>query len=502
VRYDGIPGRRTTTRYDELTHDGSASDAEYEFVTSRGTKYWSTGAIPLIAPELLGDIIASAADIAVVISDTGKVLSVLVNPNHRSFGRIDHWEGHDIRDFLTLESHPKLAGMLARLASGEDSHRAIELNHSDELGSDFPIRYTFHRIGPDGALLMLGRDLRPIAEMQQQLVKAQLALERDYETQREFDTRYRVLMELTRDAVVFISLAKGRILDLNATAAALLGGTREELTGAAVAQEFEGRRKGEFLDTLTEIAISEGTQPLELQARRTRRRLRLRPTVFRAAGERMLICRLEDADAAEVLSDTLTENLAGLYQNGADAIVFTDRNGVITAANEAFLDLADLTHVSHAKEKSLGDFLSRGLVDLKVLTDNAARTGQMRLYATKIVGAHGAEVSVEISTTYLNDGAHPALVFVIRDASRIDALRKPGASVSQDGVKSVMELVGSATLKDIVSETTDVVEKMCIETAVELTRNNRVAAAEMLGLSRQSLYVKLRKYGLLNRDDS
>ena len=32
---------------------------------------------------------------------------------------------------------------------------------------------------------------------------------------------------------------------------------------------------------------------------------------------------------------------------------------------------------------------------------------------------------------------------------------------------------------------------MCIETAVELTRNNRVAAAEMLGLSRQSLYVKL-----------
>jgi len=58
-----------------------------------------------------------------------------------------------------------------------------------------------------------------------------------------------------------------------------------------------------------------------------------------------------------------------------------------------------------------------------------------------------------------------------------------------------MELVGSATLKEIVSETTDVVEKMCIETAVSLTRNNRVAAAEMLGLSRQSLYVKLRCSG-------
>ena len=72
--------------------------------------------------------------------------------------------------------------------------------------------------------------------------------------------------------------------------------------------------------------------------------------------------------------------------------------------------------------------------------------------------------------------------------------------MSDDGVRNVMELVGSATLKDIVSETTEVVEKMCIETASELTRNNRVAAAEMLGLSRQSLYVKLRKYDLLSRD--
>ena len=59
----------------------------------------------------------------------------------------------------------------------------------------------------------------------------------------------------------------------------------------------------------------------------------------------------------------------------------------------------------------------------------------------------------------------------------------------------MVEKVGSATLKDIVADNTDVVEKMCIETAIELTNNTRVAAAEMLGLSRQSLYVKLRRFG-------
>ena len=92
------------------------------------------------------------------------------------------------------------------------------------------------------------------------------------------------------------------------------------------------------------------------------------------------------------------------------------------------------------------------------------------------------------------------LVLVVRDTSRADTLRRPAGVPNEEGMRNVMELVGSSTLRDIIAETTDVIEKMCIETALELTRNNRVAAAEMLSLSRQSLYVKLRKYGLLNKD--
>lgn len=468
-------------------------------MSSRGTKYWNSGAIPLIGPDVLGDIIANASDLAIVISDVGEILSVLVNPHHAGFGRLDDWEGRDIREFLTAESVPKLERQLAEIAAGQDSRRPMELNHSDDLKWDFPIRYTLHRIGPDGTLLMLGRDLRPIAEMQQQLVKAQMALEKDYEAQREFDTRFRVLMEATRDAVAFVSLGNGRMVEINSAAAALLGSSPDELSGLIFAQEFEIKRRGEVMSNLTSSAISETASPVELQARRSRKRLLLTPSVFRAAGERMLFVRLENAEEAETATDELTENLFGLYQEGVDAIVFTDREGVIRAANEAFLNITDTAHVTMVKGKSLSDYLTRGVVDTKVLIENAARTGHMRLYATKIESEYGSQVSVEISATYLNDRARPALVFVIRDASRAEAVRKSGANVTDDGVKSVMELVGSATLKDIVSETTDVVEKMCIETAIELTNNNRVAAAEMLGLSRQSLYVKLRKYGLLSR---
>jgi DNA-binding NtrC family response regulator len=48
-----------------------------------------------------------------------------------------------------------------------------------------------------------------------------------------------------------------------------------------------------------------------------------------------------------------------------------------------------------------------------------------------------------------------------------------------------------------VGETVDTIERMCIEAALELTHNNRASAAEMLGLSRQSLYVKLRRFGMV-----
>ncbi|MEM9972047.1 MAG: transcriptional regulator PpsR [Pseudomonadota bacterium] len=448
---------------------------------------------------MLGGIISSASDLSLVIAESGMVLSVMINPEARSLGRLNHWEGENIRDFLTPESVPKLEAKLAQLEGGHSS-KAVELNHLDGTAWEFPIRYTFHRIAPDGALLMLGRDLRPIAEMQQQLVKAQIALERDYEAQREYDTRYRVLMDTSPDALVFVQVSNGRVTDLNSAAAKILGGKRDDIMGHAFAQEFEGRRRSEFLETLTNAAIADDRRVVTLQARRSGRELCVSPTVFRASGERLLLCRIDLADNGEAVSDELSENLSALYQEGVDAIVFTDRDGIVRSANEAFLNLADATHLTTVKGRSLGDYLARGTVDLKVLLENAARAGQMRMYATKLAGEYGATVSVEISVTYLNDRAHPSFVFIIRDASRVEAVRKPGVAVGDDAMRSIMELVGSASLKDIVSETTDVVEKMCIETAVELTRNNRVAAAEMLGLSRQSLYVKLRKYGLLAKE--
>ena len=470
-------------------------------MTSRGTKYWNSGAIPLIAPEILGDIIAQVADIGVVISDTGTVLSILANPASNTFRALERWEGKDIRSILTIESVSKFDSRLAEFLEDVPNVRPVELNHTDDRSQvEIPVRYSFHRIGPDGAILLLGRDLRPIAEMQQQLVQAQLSLERDYETQREYDTRFRVLMENTSEAILFVSVQSGEITEANTAAQALLDRPLENLVGNPFAGCFEGRKRGDMVESLASQAISEMGKSMPADLRGSGTAVDVIPTLFRAAGERILLCRIKPTDATLTQTDDLTHNLKTLYNDGPEAIVFSSESGDVLSANDAFLDLIDVAHDINLRGRSFADYLQRGSVDFKVMVENAQRAGRMRNYSTKLAGDYGSPRAVEISVTRLMAGTQGIFAFVLRDANRAEATQSRPHPTSDESMRSVAELVGSATLKDIVAETTNVVEKMCIETAVELTMNNRVAAAEMLGLSRQSLYVKLRKFDLLSRD--
>lgn len=470
-------------------------------MTARPSTGWDNNEGSALSSEDVESIISAAADIALMIDAEGKTLSVMLNESGDTFGNLDHWRNRPVADFLTDESVSKFEDALAAFLSKNILDKQIELNHRDNAAWEFPVRYTMRKYGDTGLILMLGRDLRPIAETQQQLVQAQIALEKGYEARREFDARYRVLLNNTRDAVVFVAVRDGRVKDMNEPAAALLGAGREALAGSLFGQAFLDRSGSELIETLLNTSIADGDGSIVLQTHLGRRDLRITPIVFRAAGERVIMCRLEPSEESVLSEDQTSVSMAGLFRDGGDAIVFSDSKGVITAANDSFLELVDAAHLADVKGRSMGDFLHRGQIDLSMLVENSKRGGQMRVYSTKLVNDYGSKLSSEISATYLNAGTQAVIGYIIRDISRMEAVRQGSApSGTEESSRNVMELVGSATLKEIVSETTDVVEKMCIETAVTLTRNNRVAAAEMLGLSRQSLYVKLRKYGLLSKE--
>ncbi len=472
-------------------------------MTTGGNTFWSSGAVPLIEPEFLSSIIGAASDIALVVSAEGIILSVVLNAQSESFGNLKHWEGRPIVQFLTRETVPKFEAAHAAYLGGEVPRKPLELNHSDNAVWQYPVRYTFHRFGHENACLLLGRDLRPIAETQQQLVQAQIALEQGYEARREFDARFRVLLSNTEDAVAFVSVQSGRVDDANEAAASILGLKLDGLRGSTFAQHFSDRSTVELTESLMNATLSDEGGRVTLKAQKSNQSVVVRPVVFRAGGQRILLCRITTEKEAVTLTDSAAHQALALFRSGSDAMVFMTGKGIITSVNESFLDIVGAAHLSDVVGRSLSDFLARGQIDLGVLIDQPQRSGQMRIYATKLINDLGTRLSVEVSATHLDEQGPQLIGCIMRDVSHLEASRPNGpakAQMTAEPSRNVMDLVGSASLKDIVAETTDVVEKMCIETAVELTGNNRVAAAEMLGLSRQSLYVKLRKYGLLSKN--
>jgi DNA-binding NtrC family response regulator len=120
----------------------------------------------------------------------------------------------------------------------------------------------------------------------------------------------------------------------------------------------------------------------------------------------------------------------------------------------------------------------------------------VRNFATEVRTLSGVTLPVEVSAVYLPK-PEPMYAFFVRD---MDRRMVGGSTTTQSQAKPFAELsqlVGRRPIKDIVGDTVDTIERMCIEAALDMTHNNRASAAEMLGLSRQSLYVKLRRFGIV-----
>jgi DNA-binding NtrC family response regulator len=138
--------------------------------------------------------------------------------------------------------------------------------------------------------------------------------------------------------------------------------------------------------------------------------------------------------------------------------------------------------------------------DLPALLAGVQRHRAVRLFASRIEGELGGETEVEVAAAG-NADIRPRLICVlIRDVGRRVAPARAELAAGDGPLAGTLAAmagkVGQTPLLQLVRETTSAVERHYIDAALSLAGGNRTAAAELLGLSRQSLYVKLNRYAM------
>jgi transcriptional regulator PpsR len=448
-------------------------------------------------------LIAAAADIAVIVDGAGVIRDLAFHSDQLAaeLPGAAGWIGRPFADTVAPDSRPKVEAML-REPPGEATPRWRHINHLTDAGASVPVLYSAASIGEDRRLVAFGRDLRAVAALQQRLVNAQQAMEQDYARLREMEMRYRLLFQTSADSVLIVDAARNRVGEANPAACQLLGEAGGQVVGKPLAEVFAPASRALVQAHLG--AVRAGGKPDDVVARLADgvTEVAVGASLFRQESAVVFLVRLARAQASAKAApaDDVRARLLAVVDHAPDAFVMTDHDGRVLAANAAFADMAQLAGEEQARGQSLDRWLGQSALDVEVLISNVRQRGAIRFFATSLRGENGGVAQVEVSAVAVANGGQPSLGFAIRN---VGPRLRTGQRIGRDlprSVEQLSELIGRVALKDLVREATDVIERLCIEAALELTGDNRAAAAEMLGLSRQSLYVKLRRYGLGEQD--
>ncbi len=437
-------------------------------------------------------IIASAADVALIL-DKGVIKDVAIGNEELSKEGYDRsWRGKPWIDTVTVESRSKIEDLLQDPSPKKPRWRHV--NHPAVDGLDVPVQYTTVRAdGPD-RIVALGRDLRSVSRLQQRLVEAHQSLERDYSRLRAAEARYELLFQSVAQPILIVDPAGLRIEEANPAAAELWGVSADSLVGSSLEENVSRKSQRSLASAVAEAASVGQSSPIRIDARGAGECV-LAVSAFRQDDATLLIVRLEPDSTSRPSAPGAPDRTLEILEGLPDGLVVAGSDLRILAANRAFIDMTNLVGKGQLVGVHLADHLGRSPTDLNVLISNLKNHGAVHNYQTVLRDRFGSEEDVEVSAVAVPDQKEARFGFSVRSVARRLRSAPPLGAGLPSSVDQLTGLVGRVPLREIVRESADFIEKLCIEAALEITDDNRASAAEMLGLSRQGLYSKLKRFG-------
>jgi transcriptional regulator PpsR len=430
-------------------------------------------------------------DVTLVLDADGVIRDASVSPSIAKEGA-ESWVGRRWTETVS-ETAGEQVRRLVEDARDHGLSAFLQVTQRFPSGLELPIEYTTVRLAGQAGLIAVGKSLQAVQELQTRLVAAQQAREQDYWKLREIEMRSRLLFDASSEAVLVVSAADLRIIEANPAAIRELG----LAPGWDFAQEVAPRDRANFRELLARAREHGRTPGVRLHLGATDTPWLLRVSLMAREPEPVFLIQLAPGtpEPGRALPRAVPPRTDELLEALPDAFVVADADGRVRRANRSFLELAQGATEGAVLGESLGRWLAAPGQDAAMLLRTLREHGEVRLFSTTLTGLLGSEVAVEISGTASSRGGPLALGLLIRDVSRRPA-REPEQGTVQAALGGVLREMGRVPLPVLVRNTAAVVERACIEDALRSANGNRTAAADALGLSRQSLYAKLDRYGL------
>ena len=456
--------------------------------------------IPFSDPEVMfegfskADIISlayCAGDFMLAIDENLVVRDIAVNVRDHAFA--NQWIGQKWADTVTVESRPKIEQLLDANHPNKNVWRQV--NHLHD-GEDVPVNYKVIKPQHSNWHIAIGRDLRSISVLQQRLLKTQQSMERDYLHLRQTETRYRLLFDNISYPVLIADADGHEIQQANRACHALMGAAPGSLDGKGLLSIVDSDFRNDVIAYIAAVSVNSAIAPINVRLTGRAGYVKIGASAFRQSGRQYWLINIDDG-LHEVPGKQSDQYVLDVVEKMPDAFVLTDEKQSIIVANRAFAELVQAGSVEQLLGVSLNRFVGRPDVDLGLLKKQLKDFQNVRNFSSVINDLNGGEEPVEISAIMI-EREQPLFGYSVRSIGRRERdLPQSGGNYPRS-VEQLTELVGRKPLKEIVRESTDLIERMCIEAALVHTSDNRASAAEILGLSRQSLYSKLHRHGLGN----
>ena len=450
----------------------------------------------------LSQIARASADISFVLDDLGSIQSIYSDNKNLAKQISEDLIGKKWSEVVEPDSRKKVQSLLDD-ASSDTISKFRQINMiGNERNIALPMMCASIKTSSNQKIIVIGRDITEVSRLQQNLVSAQKEISQNYLQISQLEERFRSIFEIGTESIVIVKADDAYpIVEMNRNAIKQLLLAKNNCIGSSLLSLFPASELSKAANFLK--GVQDTDEPSTLKTVLSNgEATQISATSFINSRVHYLLLNLKPLDLAKGSSlldaDSLTVKA---IENNAYGFVVCTPEGLILKANKAFNKLSATRGKQDLIGTNIRNYLGPERTDFDQMMQSLKGKASSQSCVSSITNASSSIKLVDISAVSV---AQPraCIGMIFR---QVDSRQNKGTRIDKKLVRSSQELsmlVGKVPLKDILAETTDLIEQLCIKAALDLTQDNRVSASEILGLSRQSLYIKLRKYGLvdLNKD--